>query len=69
MNELPELLRAIEDYKGAYSTRRGLRLLLLTCVRTCELRRVTPEQFDLERRSARASASVPATCRYWHRSR
>jgi integrase len=49
MNELPELLRAIEDYEGAYQTRRGLRLLLLTGVRTCELRLATPDQFDLER--------------------
>jgi integrase len=49
MNELPELLRAIEEYEGEYQTRRGLRLLLLTCVRTCELRRAMPEQFDLER--------------------
>jgi integrase len=49
MNELPELLRAIEGYEGAYATRRGLRLLLLTCVRTCELRLATPDQFDLER--------------------
>jgi integrase len=49
MDELPELLRAIEEYEGAYQTRRGVRLLLLTCVRTCELRRARPEQFDLER--------------------
>jgi integrase len=49
MNELPELLRAIERYEGAYPTRRGLRLLLLTGVRTCELRHATPDQFDLER--------------------
>jgi integrase len=47
--ELPRLLQAIEDYEGAYQTRRGLRLLLLTCVRTCELRLATPDQFDLER--------------------
>jgi integrase len=49
MNELPGLLRAIEGYEGAYATRRGLRLLLLTCVRTYELRQATPDQFDLER--------------------
>ncbi|MDR2259364.1 MAG: integrase arm-type DNA-binding domain-containing protein, partial [Azoarcus sp.] len=49
MDELPGLLRAIEEYEGAYATRRGLRLLLLTCVRTCELRLATPDQFDLER--------------------
>jgi hypothetical protein len=43
MNELPGLLRAIEDYEGAYQTRRGLCLLLLTCVRICELRQATPD--------------------------
>jgi integrase len=31
------------------TTRQGLRLLLLTGVRTGELRHATPEQFDLER--------------------
>jgi integrase len=49
MDELPGLLCAIEKYEGEYPTRMGLRLLLLTCVRTCELRQATPEQFDLER--------------------
>jgi integrase len=49
MDELPGLLRAIEEYKGAYQTRLGLRLLLLTGVRTCKLRLATPDQFDLER--------------------
>jgi hypothetical protein len=48
-DELPELLHAIEKYQGAYQTRLGLRLLLLTGVRTCELRLATPDQFDLER--------------------
>jgi integrase len=49
MDELPGLLRAIEKYEGTHPTRMGLRLLLLTGVRTCELRYATPEQFDLER--------------------
>jgi integrase len=49
MEELPELLKAVRKYGGTYPTRLGLRLLLLTCVRTCELRYATPEQFDLER--------------------
>ena len=49
MDELPGLLRAIEKYNGAYQTRLGLCLLLLTGVRTCELRLATPDQFDLER--------------------
>jgi integrase len=49
LDELPGLLRAIEEYEGEYQTRLGLRLLLLTGVRTCELRLATPDQFDLER--------------------
>ena len=49
MDELPGLLRAIEEYVGAQQTRLGLRLLLLTGVRTCELRLATQDQFDLER--------------------
>jgi integrase len=49
MDELPGLLQAIEKYEGAYQTRMGLRLLLLTGVRTCEMRLATLEQFDLER--------------------
>ena len=49
MDELPGLLRTIEKYNGAYQTRLGLRLLLLTGVRTCEMRLATPDQFDLER--------------------
>jgi integrase len=49
MDELPGLLRAIEEYDGAQQTRLGLRLSLLTGVRTCEQRLATPDQFDLER--------------------
>jgi integrase len=49
LEELPGLLQALQNYGGEYQTRLGLRLLLLTCVRTCELRLATPEQFDLER--------------------
>jgi integrase len=47
--ELPELLRALRDYRGREQTRLGLRLLLLTGVRTGELRHARPDQFDLER--------------------
>jgi integrase len=47
--ELPELLRALRNYPGKEETRAALRLLLLTGVRTAELRYATPEQFDLER--------------------
>jgi integrase len=49
MDELPELLRNVREYRGEEQTRLGLRLLLLTCVRTCEMRLATPDQFDLER--------------------
>jgi integrase len=49
MNELPELLKDVREYRGEEQTRLGLRLLLLTCVRTCELRLAEPDQFDLER--------------------
>lgn len=45
--ELPELLRKLRSYRGAVTTQLGIRLLLLTGVRTGELRLATPEQFDL----------------------
>lgn len=48
MPELPDLLQAIDGYGGALQTRLGLRLLLLTGVRTGELRLATPDQFDLK---------------------
>ena len=50
MDELPTLLAALRDYGGANQTRLGLRLLLLTGVRTGELRLSTPDQFDLKQR-------------------
>jgi len=50
MDELPMLLRQLGNTRLRYQTERGLRLLLLTGVRTCELREATPDQFDLERR-------------------
>jgi integrase len=43
------LLRALRTYSGERQTQLGVRLLLLTGVRTGELRRARPEQFDLER--------------------
>ncbi|WP_264041017.1 tyrosine-type recombinase/integrase [Pectobacterium carotovorum] len=46
--ELPELLQKVRGYRGAITTQLGIRLLLLTGVRTGELRLATPEQFDLE---------------------
>jgi len=47
--ELPALLCRLRDYQGSLTTRLGIRLLLLTGVRTGELRLATPDQFDLER--------------------
>ncbi|VFR24053.1 Mobile element protein [plant metagenome] len=46
--ELPDLLRKVRSYGGAITTQLGIRLLLLTGVRTGELRLATPDQFDLE---------------------
>jgi hypothetical protein len=49
MDQLPALLKGLRSYGGDINTRLGLRLLLLTGVRTGELRSASPEQFDLER--------------------
>ncbi|BAV75863.1 phage-related integrase [Pseudomonas chlororaphis subsp. aurantiaca] len=42
MDKLPALMAALRNYGGADQTRLGLRLLLLTGVRTGELRLATP---------------------------
>src|SRR5699024_10899946 len=48
---MPEMLQKLRFYKGrSVQTQLGLRLLLLTGVRTGELRLASPDQFDLERR-------------------
>ncbi len=47
--ELPNLLNKLRRYRGRFTTQLGIRLLLLTGVRTGELRLATPDQFDLER--------------------
>lgn len=49
MPELPLMLQTLRKYRGRLNTQLGLRLLLLTGVRTCELRFATPDQFDLDR--------------------
>ena len=49
MHELSELLYKLRGYRGKITTQLGIRLLLLTGVRTGELRLATPDQFDLER--------------------
>ncbi|WP_462402805.1 tyrosine-type recombinase/integrase [Pseudomonas sp. Marseille-QA0332] len=50
MDELPQLLSKLRAYHGGQQTLLGIWLLLLTGVRTGELRLATPGQFDLERR-------------------
>lgn len=48
MDALPEFLQKLRSYGGRPQTPLALRLLLLTGVRTGELRWATPDQFDLE---------------------
>ncbi len=54
--DLPDLLRAIENYQGEPQTRLGLRLLALTFVRTSELRGAEWAEIDF----ANAIWAVPA---------
>ncbi len=49
MDELPILLRTVRNYQGRLETQLGLRLLLLTGVRTGELRTATADQFHLDK--------------------
>jgi len=49
MAELPKLLQRLRKYRGRLQTQLGLKLLLLTGVRTGELRFATPEQFHLDK--------------------
>jgi integrase len=48
MGEMPAFLGTLRRYGGDINTQLGLRLLLLTGVRTIELRSATPEQFKLD---------------------
>jgi len=48
MSELPAFLRALENYPGDIQTKLGIKLLLLTGVRTIELRKAQAQHFDLE---------------------
>lgn len=48
MPELPEFLQLLRKYPGRLQTQLGLRMLLLTGVRTGELRLATPDQFRLD---------------------
>lgn len=49
IDEMPTFLRALSDYGRSEVTKLNLRLLLLTGVRTGELRQATPDQFEMER--------------------
>lgn len=49
MTELPPFLQTLRKYQGRRTTQLAIRLLLLTGVRTGELRLATPDQFDLDR--------------------
>lgn len=49
LHELPEMLLKLRGYRSrGLQTQLGIRLLLLTGVRTGELRQATPAQFDLD---------------------
>ncbi|VFR36341.1 Integrase [plant metagenome] len=49
MPELPAMLQTLRKYRGQLTTQLAVRLLLLTGVRTGELRHAMPDQFDLDR--------------------
>jgi integrase len=49
MDQMPQFLAKLQAYSGAETTILGLWLLLLTGVRTGELRYATPDQLDLEK--------------------
>ena len=49
MPDLPMMLQTLRKYPGRHNTQLGLRLLMLTGVRTGELRFASPDQFDLDR--------------------
>ena len=46
--QLPAFIQTVKNYEGMASTRNALLLMLLTFVRTDELRRATWEEIDLE---------------------
>lgn len=55
--DLPEYLQKLESYDGALQTRLALRFLLLTFVRTTELRAAEWTELDLEKAEWRIPAS------------
>jgi integrase len=54
--ELPEFLKALDGYDGHPQTKLAIRLLLLTCVRTGELRSAEWSQFDIDKAEWRIPA-------------
>ncbi len=48
MGQLPAFLQVLRSYPGNLQTQLGIRLLLLTGVRTGELRQAMPDQFHLD---------------------
>jgi integrase len=56
-DELPEFLRRVNAYQGHPTTRLALKLLVLTFVRSAELRGARWTEFDFERREWRIPAS------------
>lgn len=47
-NKIPEFLKRLENYDGALQTKLGLNLMLLTAIRTIELRKAEWQEFDFE---------------------
>ena len=48
LDDMPAFLKRLRRYRGRLQTQLGIRLLLLTGVRTGELRAATPDQFHLD---------------------
>ena len=55
-SELPLFIQTVKNYAGLPSTRYAILLMLLTFVRTDELRKATWDEFDLEKATWRLSA-------------
>lgn len=49
LSELGEMIRRLRAYHGSFFTQKGLELLILTGVRTAEVRQATHDQFDLDK--------------------
>lgn len=49
MPELPQFLQTLRKHRGCLNTQLAIRLMLLTGIRTGELRHATPDRFDLDK--------------------